>query len=118
MSKSETRNYNLCFFCLEKTNTIKELSKFGVKIEDFEGEKCFFASNATMGCGPSSIGTWIKHDGKDKLWCSKCTVPEIIPECGAPGCVSCKPGQLHYCDRCEVRGATHRARNCPCPKKR
>jgi len=47
------------------------------------------------------------------------TIPDCITiedddwDCGVPGCTSCAPGQLHYCDRCKEIGATHRARYCP-----
>lgn len=121
------RNFHLCFFCFDPTNTREELSKLGAEIVKHcdTGADEFIRSDAMMGSCPSPVGVWIKHDTKDKLWCGQCTVPviapvvlPIVPPCGAPGCVSCRPGQIHYCDRCEVKGATHRARDCPCPKAR
>jgi len=122
-----TINYHLCLFCFASTNTREELDKLGEDIfkHHDSGPDQFVPSNGGMGRPDSSVGTWIKHDTKDKLWCNQCTVPEptpvlpdSVPPCGAPGCVSCRPGQIHYCDRCYVKGATHRARDCPCPKAR
>lgn len=115
MSKIE-RNFELCVGCKNPTNTLANLTKLNVDIIEDDGTKYFIGSEDRMGDFFRRIGTLITHNSEQKIWCGNCIVP--TPNCGAPGCVSCKPGQIHYCDRCRVIGATHRARFCPCPKAR
>lgn len=87
-------NFHMCFFCFDGTNTRENLAKLGVKFFEENKTEYFMPSNAVMGSCNCSIGIWIKHDNKDKLWFSKCIVPtsdskDPTPACGAPRCVSC-----------------------------
>lgn len=97
-----------CFFCVVQTCPLKNVPS-GTDVFEFDGCPSFEPSDAKMGFLPVTIGKWIHHGGYDKLWCTKC----ILPNCGAPTCLVCEKNQIHYCFNCKKTGADHRAKDCP-----
>jgi hypothetical protein len=37
----------------------------------------------------------------------------ITGNCGLVGCHSCRPGQMHYCNNCNITPSNHLSRDCP-----